>query len=33
MSQLNIQATRATAESASAVIAPPVRVYSISSCV
>ena len=30
MSQLNIQATRATAASATAVIAPPVRVYSIS---
>ena len=30
MSQLNIQATRATAASASAVITPPVRVYSIS---
>ena len=30
MSQLNIQATRATAASASAVISPPVRVYSIS---
>ena len=30
MAQLNIQATRATAASASAVITPPVRVYSIS---
>ena len=30
MGQLNIQATRATAASASAVITPPVRVYSIS---
>ena len=30
MSQLNIQATRAAAASASAVITPPVRVYSIS---
>ena len=30
MSQLNIQATRATAASASAVITPPDRVYSIS---
>ena len=30
MSQLNIQATRATAASASAVISAPVRVYSIS---
>ena len=30
MGQLNIVATRATAASASAVITPPVRVYSIS---
>jgi hypothetical protein len=30
MGQLNIQATRATAASGTAVIAPPVRVYSIS---
>ena len=30
MAQLNIQATRATAASGSAVVSPPVRVYSIS---
>jgi hypothetical protein len=30
MSELNIQATRATAASGTAVIAPPVRVYAIS---